>query len=242
MVVSRVTVFTARVMYCRAVASINLCTAVPRHGPFPLTGQERATARFSCKVARHATEHPFAEARVTIGAAMTPAPTLAAILSSCSLTLLGFSGTIVWAAIPWLRSHAATSATPRHLIGAMGILFGNFRARDFLPPPGHGARRIRPGALPACPSRRPERSKSSHCTVDGTTMSGRPACITRSLGSGAAQDLHCHRSRADNGHIGCHRLLQHVWHWQRPGGTPFHRRCAVSTAARKSARVPTIAS
>ena len=32
------------------------------------TGQERAAAQFSCKVAGNATEHPFAEARVAIGA------------------------------------------------------------------------------------------------------------------------------------------------------------------------------
>src|SRR3954451_14199401 len=67
MVVSRVTVFTVRVMYCPAVASRNLCTGVPRHF-ISLTGQERAAARFSCKVACNAAERPFAEARVAVGA------------------------------------------------------------------------------------------------------------------------------------------------------------------------------
>src|SRR5690349_21459589 len=67
MVVSRATVFTLRVMYCPAVASRNLCTGGPRHCK-SLTGQERAAARFSCKVACNAAEHPFAEARMAIGA------------------------------------------------------------------------------------------------------------------------------------------------------------------------------
>src|SRR5215208_8450435 len=67
MVVSRATVFTSRVMYCPAVASRNLCTGVPRHCR-SLTGQERAAARFGCKVAGNAAEHPFAEPRVTVGA------------------------------------------------------------------------------------------------------------------------------------------------------------------------------
>src|SRR5881409_3080690 len=67
MVVSRVTVFTLRVIYCPAVASRNLCTGVPRHCK-SLTGQKRAAARFSCKVACNAAEHPFAEARVAVRA------------------------------------------------------------------------------------------------------------------------------------------------------------------------------
>src|SRR2546423_13868268 len=67
MVVSRVTVFTLRVMYCPAVASRNLCTGVPHHYK-SLTGQERAAARFGCKVASNAAEHPFTEARMAIGA------------------------------------------------------------------------------------------------------------------------------------------------------------------------------
>src|SRR4029453_8337141 len=67
MVVSRATVFPLRVMYCPAVASRNLCTGGPRHCK-SLTGQERAAARFSCKVACNAAAHPFAEGRVAIGA------------------------------------------------------------------------------------------------------------------------------------------------------------------------------
>src|SRR5215211_5946716 len=67
MVVSRVTVFTLRVIYCPAVASRNLCTGAPRHCK-SLTGQESAAARFSCKMAGNAAEYPFAEPRVTVGA------------------------------------------------------------------------------------------------------------------------------------------------------------------------------
>src|SRR5205809_7470977 len=105
MVVSRVTVFTLRVIYCPAVASRNLCTGVPRHCK-SLTGQERAAARFSCKMARNAAEHPFAQSRVAVGAGNHGACSDAGSdVLELSGHAAGLSGTTVFAAMPGLRNH-----------------------------------------------------------------------------------------------------------------------------------------
>ena len=157
-----------------------------------ITGQKRAAAglRWRDEASRrrgstrgNASDHKPPRSRA-------PAPTSAAIRSSCSVTSpcrLRNDGTC-----RRCRGRAATPPRPRHATARRHdrlCLLGDFGNRDIF---GSGQDRQRvehgPAGFPARPSRPPARSSSRAIAPSGgTTMSGRPACITRSPGSAATQ-------------------------------------------------------